>query len=290
MARSRLALRWLGLVLIAGVCLARPPACFGRGEGTPAERDAPYAQGSSRNLLDIYRTSTTKRAPVVVFFHGGEWHKGDKAHVRYKPSLFTRAGYVFVSVGYRLVPEVRHPMQIEDVARAVGWVHRNIAQYGGDPDRIVLLGHSSGAHLAALLATDERYLQAAGASLHHLRAALCVDGSGYDILRLANLPQSSTRALVEAAFGVDPQVQRDASPIEHVAPGKGIPPMLLAWTSWEASQLQSDDFANALRHSGIEVETIFVPNATHESIIQDLGEPGNDLTTRVLEFIFRHIR
>ena len=93
--------------------------------------------------------------------------------MRYKPTLFTQAGYCFVSINYRLSPRpasndparIKFPVHEQDVASAIAWVHDHIKDYGGDPTRIALAGHSAGAQLAALVSTDPKYLQAHGLGL-----------------------------------------------------------------------------------------------------------------------------
>ena len=91
----------------------------------------------------------------MVYVHGGGWKRGDKSRVGEKVEFFTGRGWVFVSVNYRLLPEGAHPANVNDVARALAWVHDHATDYGGDPDRLFLMGHSAGAHLAALVATSE---------------------------------------------------------------------------------------------------------------------------------------
>ena len=111
-------------------------------------RDIPYVEnGHKRHVLDIYTPEgpAGKNLPVILWIHGGGWQAGDKSDVALKPKALTERGFVFVSTNYRLLPEVKMDELIGDVARSVGWVHRNIARYGGDPTRIFVGGHSAGA-------------------------------------------------------------------------------------------------------------------------------------------------
>lgn len=113
-----------------------------------------------RQRLDIYRPDSDGEHPVLVFFYGGRWSVGSKAMYPFIGEAFASKGYVTVIADYRTYPEVRFPVFVEDGARALAWVHDNIAAYGGDANRIFLAGHSAGAHIASLLVADERYLGA----------------------------------------------------------------------------------------------------------------------------------
>jgi acetyl esterase/lipase len=122
----------------------------------------PYGD-NPRQKLDVYRSEkTTAPAPVIVFFYGGGWRAGDRANYRFVGQAFASDGYVVVTPDYRLYPEVRFPEFVEDGAAAVVWVQQNIAAEGGDSSRIILIGHSAGAHLAAMLHADRRFLDDAG--------------------------------------------------------------------------------------------------------------------------------
>ena len=136
-------------------------------------RNLPYATYANvdPNLtsLDVYAPDSGGCHPILVFIHGGGWIGGDKRFVDEKPRAFVRAGYVFASVNYRLSPKVSHPAHVQDVAQAIRKIRDLAPRYGGDPSRIYLVGHSAGAHLAALVATDGRYLEAQGLSLAAIR-------------------------------------------------------------------------------------------------------------------------
>src|SRR5688500_1112072 len=116
----------------------------------------PYAEPAhERQVLDIYAPDDAKNLPVVFWIHGGGWQTGDKTSVQLKPRVFTERGFVFVSTNYRLLPQVEMGVLIRDVAKSLGWVHKHIAEHGGDPQRIFVMGHSAGAQLAALLCIDD---------------------------------------------------------------------------------------------------------------------------------------
>ena len=122
------------------------------------------------------------------------------------------------------------------VAKAIAWTHGHVAKYGGDPNRIFVMGHSAGAHLAALIASDHRRLKAEGKPLSIIKGAVCLDTGGYDLPRMINYVGVSKgeRRKLEIAFGASEKNWKDASPRHHVAPKKDIPPMLIFYTGRRA--------------------------------------------------------
>ncbi len=205
-------------------------------------RDVTYFEGKPsdafRHKLDIFVPKDKKDFPVVVFFHGGAWTIGDKSCV----GLYSAVGEFLASRGigavlpnYRLSPWVKHPEHIKDVARAYAWTHKNIAKYGGDPNKMFIAGHSAGGHLAALLATDEQYLKAEGLSRKDIRGVMALSGV-YRIPEKVEFsltpPDSKVGVSVEVrtnpfdfVFGKDAKVREGASPVCHVC--AGLPPFLL---------------------------------------------------------------
>jgi acetyl esterase/lipase len=148
----------------------------------PVARDVPYAEPKNeRQLLDTYARPGASKQPVVVWVHGGGWMRGSKDEVADKPSAFVERGFVFVPVNYRFVPHVPMSTIVRDAAKAVGWVHANIARHGGDPNRIFLMGHSAGAQLAALLCVDSRYIEAEKVPRLSIKGCVPVDGDTYDV-------------------------------------------------------------------------------------------------------------
>ena len=156
--------------------------------------DSPPAQ-ANLNQLDLYTpdgVGADDRRPVVVYVHGGAWSIGDKANqIQDKADLFTGAGYVFASINYRLSPRtgnpetnpgrIKFPDHPHDVGEAIGWLSRHVATYGGDPDRIALIGHSAGAHLVSLVSTDPEYVNAYGVKEWQLIGTVSLDSDAYDI-------------------------------------------------------------------------------------------------------------
>jgi arylformamidase len=136
------------------------------------KRNIPYATPAhERQVVDVYSPPHAKNLPVVFWIHGGGWQTGDKTSVQIKPQAFMDKGFVFVSANYRLLPHVDMGTIVRDIAQSIHWVHDHIAEYGGDPQRLFIMGHSAGAQLAALICTDDRYLKAEGLSSQSSKAA-----------------------------------------------------------------------------------------------------------------------
>jgi len=259
-----------------------------RSEEMRVERDVPYAEGSSEPLqtLDLYAPKTPGSHPVAVYIHGGGFAIGDKVSgAGIKPLAFTRQGYVFVSVNYRLSPAVQYPVHAQDVAKAIAWVHRNASRYGGDPKRLFVMGHSAGAQLAALVSTDDRFLAAESLSLGDLRGAVLLDGGTYDIsAAIRDNPRKDGN--LTPVFGRDPAVWKQASPFFHVAKGKGIPPFLVIYVATRLdSHAQSEALVKALVDAGGSAVLRAAANKTHASLNKDLGQPDDEPTNQVFSFL-----
>lgn len=140
------------------------------------QEDVAYGT-AARQRLDVYRPSAkTSSSPVVIFLYGGRWQRGSKEQYRLLGDAMTRRGIVLVVPDYRLYPEVMFPGWVKDAAQAVRWTRENIQRYGGDATRIWVVGHSSGAHTAVLLALDERYLRNVGLPINTVRGYVSLAG------------------------------------------------------------------------------------------------------------------
>ena len=150
----------LAAAVIALVVAALPAAA----QSLKTVSDVDYVAGADsaggKHRLDIYIPEGARNAPVIFSIHGGALEAGDRREERFVGQRFAGVGYVAVVISYRLSPDVSHPAHIQDVAAAFAWVTRNIARHGGDPSRILVIGHSAGAYLAMLLAADPRWLAA----------------------------------------------------------------------------------------------------------------------------------
>jgi arylformamidase len=257
-------------------------------------RDIPYATLSERQVLDVYAPAGADTRPVVFWIHGGGWQSGDKTMVALKPKVFADAGFVFVSISHRLLPNVDMAAITRDVAGALGWVHKNIATYGGDPTRLLVMGHSSGGQLAALMCTDDRYAKAEGFSLTMIKGCVPVDADTFDIPAIIEVAE--TRARVHhlplptyghrQKFGDDPAKHRDFSPVTHVAPDKGIPPFLILHVAGHPdTTAQAQRMANVLQTARIPVKVVAGRETTHASINDNIGAANDPVTKELFAFV-----
>jgi len=270
-------------------------AFAGGARAATAHLDLDYDLGSpsspaSQSQLDLYLpdgASAGDDRPVVVFVHGGGWRTGDKRiRIADKVNLFTGAGYVFASVNYRLSPQtlsatpdpnrVMFPDHPHDLGEALGWLDRNLAAYGGDPGRIALIGHSAGAHLVSLVATDPRYAEAYGVEPWQLIGAVPLDTGAFDVAaRIAEVGPSG-RLLYYNAFGT---VAEDA------ATGSWAQASPIAWADpGDPRQLMVTQAANPLRVAenrrmasalAQDPDGVFLAPYDHGGINDAVGDPGD---------------
>jgi arylformamidase len=264
------------------------------------KRDIPYAGPEQKQqVLDVYSPKGAKDLPVVFWIHGGGWQTGDKKEVQLKPQAFNDRGFVFVSINYRLLPAVDMATIVRDVARAGRWVHDHIAEYGGDPHRLFIMGHSAGAQLAALICTDDRYLKAEGVPLADVKGCVPVDGDTYDIPAIIETAETRWRVhgLPRAKFGHrekfgnDPAKHKDFSAVTHVARGKDIPPFLILYVAGHPdTTAQAQRLGNVLKEAGIPVTLFGGRETTHNKLNADLGRPDDPATKVLFEFLDRALK
>jgi acetyl esterase/lipase len=263
------------------------------------ERDIPYVEsGDPLQKLDVYAPSGAKGLPVVVWIHGGGWRVGDKAEVKEKPAAFGKKGFVFVSVNYRLEPNVQMGELVRDVAKSVGWVHTHIAEHGGDPQRLFIMGHSAGAQLAALLSTDERFFKELGFGLNVVKGCVPVDGDTYDVPAMIVSEQNLRRAhgFPEPKFGHPEEFgtleqQKDFSAVNHVTKGKNIPPFLILHVAANPmTTMQAQELGRTLKTEGIDEKVFGGINTSHGKLNDDLGIEGDAATKELFEFVDRCLK
>jgi arylformamidase len=256
-----------------------------RALAAPAAREIAYGDDPLQRL-DVYPIPGLRRAPVVVFVHGGGWRRGDKRMVNSLPAFAERHGFLLASVNYRLTPAVDAGGCAEDVAAAVARIRREAAGLGGDPARIFLVGHSAGAHLVALVATDPVYLAKHGLKPGDLAGVVPVDGAGYDAVRQMAALEGRPGMLADMyqrAFG-----SRAAalSPTLRVAPGRVYPPFLILHVARRPdARTQSEGLARALIAAGGRAEVVAAPGRTHMTINRELGVAGDPQGERAAAFI-----
>lgn len=220
------------------------------------------ADGNPRQQLDVYQpvgsAFASKAQPVVVFFYGGAWQEGSRADYLFVAEALAERGYVVVLPDYRVYPEVKYPDFLHDAAAAVAWTAANVDRYGGDRTRIFLMGHSAGAHIAAMLALDNVYLSAQKMPRSSLKGLIGLAGP-YDFLPL-------TEPNVIALFASEPNLAL-TQPIHYVS-AVTLPVLLMHGDEdLRVYPKNSINFARELRAVGAKVEFDLLPGVSHTGII-----------------------
>ena len=230
-------------------------------KGYTVAADVPYESASGLRL-DVYTPDNVQNAPVVVFLFGGRWTEGDKSLYKFAGQALASKGIVAVIPNYRLYPQVRFPAFVEDGAKAVKWARQNAASYGGDPAKLFVMGHSSGAHIAAMLALNEQYLKAVGGSRSWLKGMIGLAGP-YNFLPITD-PE------LRDIFG-PPEKFEQSQPVFFVD-GRNPPLLLLhgeddqiVWVS------NTRSLSKAIANAGGPVETVIYPKMSHTLIVGSLG-------------------
>ncbi|MFY9509690.1 MAG: alpha/beta hydrolase [Rubrivivax sp.] len=281
--------RRAALLLAAAGALAAAPSWCIAAEPPQVEADIAYIAGATaaEHKLDVYHgeIQAGRPRPVLVYVHGGGWGRGDKRLGKSMAPLYVENNCVFVSLNYRLAPKNKYPAFMQDLAAAMRWIKDNIGRYGGDPDHIVLAGHSAGAHLVALLGTDPQFLQAQKLPSNMFRAVVPVDTASFNFLvDPYGWFVGRQKKIREEAFGTDREVFTAASPTLVVAkakPGSVSPFAIFVGSKRTDAVEQSEAFAQALRKAGAEAQ-VFPLDLGHARINQAIGDRNSPLAKTIL--------
>jgi arylformamidase len=267
---------WIAPLMASSVLLAA--------SATAAPQEFAYGAAPLQKL-DFWHASASQGAPLIVFVHGGGWKRGDKSDATGldKVTHWGAAGYAFASINYRLVPEATVEQEAADVASALAWLRAHAAAMGIDPARIVLMGHSAGAHLVALVGTDPRYLAGAGMALSDLRGIIALDGAAYDVPAQVGAAGPLMRRTYAEAFGSDPARQRALSPtLQAAAPN--APAFLLIHVDRDDGKLQAEALGAALAQAGTPAQVEAVGGTGlrgHMALNRELGSASSPATAIV---------
>lgn len=216
-----------------------------------------------RHTVAVYRAGQADAPlPVILFAHGGSWNSGDPADYGFVARGLAPEGFVVVLAGYRLHPEVQYPAMIEDTAAAVAWTRENIGRHGGDPDRIVLMGHSAGAYNVVMTALDRQWLGREGLDANALAGVIGLAGP-YDFYPFDS---DSTRA----SFGEAHYPQR-TQPVSHAR--VDAPPLLAGEADTTVKPRNTRALAMAMQQVGGAAQTGFYPGMDHADILLALASP-----------------
>lgn len=247
--------------------------------GTRVVRDVAYGS-DSRQRFDVYAPARAHDAPVILMVHGGGWRRGDKAMpgvVANKVAYWVPRGVVVISMNYRMLPDTPPLEQARDVARALALAQRRAREWGGDPERFVLMGHSAGAHLVALLTARPELAREQGA--RPWRGTVSLDSACLDVVQTM---RGRHFPLYDQAFGANPEDWFDASPYQHLA---AMPAPVLAVCSSRRrdSCPQAHAFVDKVQSLGGR-GLVLEEDLSHAEINKTLGEPSG-YTTEVDAFL-----
>lgn len=258
-----------------------------RAEGSAKRERAPGAQTLSYGsdplqVMDFWGPAGAKAAPLVLYVHGGGWKRGSKdtAMGNALPGHLRDQGYAFASINYRLVPAATVEQQASDVAQALAWLVARADKLGIDRSKVVITGHSAGAHLVALVGTDEQYLRKAGLSFADIDGVMPNDGAAYDVPRQMEQAGRMMADTYKQAFGTDPARQKALSPTYHAA-APNAPRFLLLHVQRKDGVAQAEELGAALKKAGVNVEYGSFPGTGlqgHAEINRKLGEPDYPAT------------
>ncbi|HEY1077126.1 MAG TPA: alpha/beta hydrolase [Fontimonas sp.] len=283
MARSA-SILLAALAVLLGACGS--PAVVNRltaDTGFKLAADVPY-QRSRQLSLDIYYPPNAAGAPVIVFFHGGRWTSLDKSEFKFVGQALTSLGYIAVLPEVRKYPQVRFPDFMDDAALAVKWAHDNAATYGGSADKLFVMGHSSGAHIASLLALNPEYLKTAGGDRSWLRGMIGLAGA-YSFMPI-------TAPDLRDLFGPVDRF-RYSQPVFYVD-GSNPPLMLVHGRDDDVLPVKNtEDLAKAVSKAGGAVETVIYDSLSHNMIVGSLASylrGRADVLDNIGDFVTRTLK
>ena len=253
-------------ILGAAALALAPGQAFAR-----AARPVTLSYGPAK--LDVYAPLNANGLPVLFFIHGGGWKNGTRKYVQSKPEFFLNKGYVFVSIDYRMLPQAEVAVQAQDVEAAFAYVRANIGKYGGDPDRIAVMGHSAGCHLAAL--TGLR------GGLPGVAALVLNDVENYDLE--AFMKAGRKPWLYGEAFS-DPAQWHVLSPTTYISSGRH-PPIMIAYSSVRGHQEAATTFARKLKAAGASVSVYDGRAYSHFAINRGFGDEEGGMTGATMAFL-----
>lgn len=235
--------------------------------------------------LDVYfPIKNGEKLPVLVHFHGGGWKIGDKKRTKEHGIFYATHGVLFISVNYRLSPAIQHPVHVEDCAAAVAWVFKNLQDLGGDANRVFISGHSAGAHLAALLATDQQYLQKYRLQPGLLAGVIPVDAASFNLMSRKN--ERIVKQMITEAFGTNSEKLKSASPLYNIS-DKIIYPkfLILVSRNRKSAMTQTKIFTDRLKSVGCNAKFIVVKNHSHRDMNLGMHDTDDPVGKAILNFI-----
>ena len=258
---------------------------------TIVKRDVPYlnTHGDTRNLLDIYYPSNTEETKdVLVFIHGGSWDSGKKETYWWLGRNMADKNVVTVIINYSLSPEAQYEEMASDCASALKWVGDSIAVFGGALDRIFVMGHSAGGHLAALINNDQRFFNVIGIP-NPIKAVILNDGFGLDMFEYLKVAEQNERTeSFLNTFSEDEQVWKKASPMYYLQNVHSPFLIFVGERTYKAIKIQSDELFKSLSSTHKPVELYVIKGKRHVGMISQMIFRNNEMYDRILDFMHKY--
>ncbi len=251
-------------------------------------RYIPNSTGKN-NLLDVYYPRDSKEQnSVLIFIHGGAWNSGKKETYWWLGRNMANKNVVTVVINYTLSPEATYPKMASECASAVKWVQSNIAQYGGNPDKIFLMGHSAGGHLAALIDADPQYFKSAGIS-NPVKGVILNDTFGLDMFEyLGSAEQGDQTNSFLYTFSKDKETWKKGSPLTYFQNVKSPYLIFTGEKTYPSIKMQSERISKLLIAKKIPTEHYIIKNKKHVAMIGQMVFGWNSLYKYITTFINKH--
>lgn len=256
--------------------------------GNKAHKNIIYAKGSgtiSDQELNIFEPNKPKSPKdVLIFIHGGNWNSGKKSQYSLIGRNWTKRDIVYVIIDYPLSPAATYKKMAEYSAKSVKWVKENIQNYGGNPDRIFISGHSAGGHLAALISIDDQYFQKLGMA-NPIKGLILIDAAGLDMygyLLEEKFPKEHT---YYKTFSPDQKTWKEASPLYHLH--KGMPPMTIfrGGKTYPSIVSSNEKFIKAMQEFAPETPYEILKSKKHVPMITQFFNPWNKRYNQIHRFM-----
>ncbi|POY37565.1 alpha/beta hydrolase [Solitalea longa] len=262
-------------------------------KGVQKKRDLPYVSSSSddfdklRHLLNVYSPLNANNCDVLIFVHGGEWDSGSKNIYGRLGKGFASRNTVFVSINYRLAPAHDYKDMAFDVARAVKWVKENIVNYGGNPGRVFLSGHSAGGYLTALVGMDDRFFQKAQIE-NPLKGLILIDSFLLDLHDFFTITDPEWATKYFQLFGIDPVKWQEATPMNYLKNTNLPIQSFLGTKTYPGIMLGNDRFRKQCELDGKKLEFNIIKDKAHRAMITQLFFMDCPMYDTILNFIRRN--
>ncbi|MAG56864.1 MAG: hypothetical protein CMJ83_11275 [Planctomycetes bacterium] len=279
-------IRILALLAVCIPLIAQPgqkaPADAPKTYKVQTHRNLKYVEGEDahrRQVLDLNIPMGAKKPPLVLFIHGGAWMMGSKTWYRNVARTIAKEGFAVALNNYRLSPGVKHPVHVDDCARALAFLVKQAPKYGYDPTRVFLGGHSAGGHLSSLLALSPKMMKKQGLERSIVKGVFPVSGV-YDC--------RSNHRMFRSVFGTDAKIRAEASPVVQI--NEESPPFLVLFAQSDLQGLAPDarSFVKALEKAKRPVQHHQIADRNHNSISSSIGRKGDPTTRYILQFLKEH--